>query len=209
MNLLKLFFRIFLTSIIAKNANAQTTITFSVQQPLTPLVVDAGNDQQLVFGNSYVLGGSPTATGGYGNYTFQWDNAQFLDNPNIANPTVNGLFEAITFTLTVWDSVGLCVKQDQVFIDIVSGLADLQMESSLIRLYPNPFYSYLMIESKMSISNVRLINNIGKTILEKNFDSKPEVRIETQYLSDGVYFVAIKLTDASYKYMKLCKISTN
>ena len=40
---------------------SQTTVTFNIEQPSSPLVIDAGSSQQLTAGNSVQLGGNPTA----------------------------------------------------------------------------------------------------------------------------------------------------
>ena len=42
-------------------AFSQTTVTFNIEQPSSPLVIDAGYSQQLTAGNSVQLGGNPTA----------------------------------------------------------------------------------------------------------------------------------------------------
>ena len=44
-------------------AYSLTTITFNVQQPNSPLLIDAGFNQQTTAGNSVKLGGNPTASG--------------------------------------------------------------------------------------------------------------------------------------------------
>jgi hypothetical protein len=45
-------------------AFSQTTITFNIQQPNSPLLIDAGSNQQITEGNSLSLGGNPIASVG-------------------------------------------------------------------------------------------------------------------------------------------------
>jgi hypothetical protein len=45
-------------------AFSQTTITFNIQQPNSPLLIDAGTNQQITEGNSLSLGGNPIASVG-------------------------------------------------------------------------------------------------------------------------------------------------
>ena len=43
-------------------AYSQTTLTFNIEQPSSPLVIDAGSNQQITEGTSVQLGGNPTAS---------------------------------------------------------------------------------------------------------------------------------------------------
>ncbi len=72
---------------------------------LSPLLVNAGPNQSLCFGvDSVALGGSPSASGSQGTYTYSWTGAG-LSNPSIANPMA-GPGSGGTYVLTVTDSAG-------------------------------------------------------------------------------------------------------
>jgi gliding motility-associated-like protein len=51
------------------------------------LKIDAGQYQVICPGNSIKIGGSNTASGGFGNYTYYWSDTSNTFNANIANPT--------------------------------------------------------------------------------------------------------------------------
>ncbi len=86
------------------------TITVRVQ-PF--LAVEAGMDQEVCEGLAIRLGGSPTADGGSGNYTYNWSNGSI----NQANPfyVVN---ETEKIVLVVTDSRG-CVGSDSVLLEVL------------------------------------------------------------------------------------------
>ena len=82
-------------------------------------IANAGNDQSINYGTSTTLNGS--ASGGSGNYTFSWEPAAMLINPNIQNPTTIQLTASVVFTLTVSDASNGCIGTDQVVITVTGG----------------------------------------------------------------------------------------
>jgi hypothetical protein len=84
----------------------------------TPPTADAGADQTIGYGATTILNGS--ATGGNGNYTYQWAPASLLVNPNVQNPVTLNLTSSVQFTLTVTDGGG-CAGTDQVLVTVSGG----------------------------------------------------------------------------------------
>jgi hypothetical protein len=81
-------------------------------------VADAGGDQSFCFGNpvGVQIGGSPTASGGTGPYTYSWSPAAGLDDVTAANPTATpGASQ--TYTVTVTDDNG-CEDTDDVDVTV-------------------------------------------------------------------------------------------
>ncbi|MDI6793099.1 MAG: right-handed parallel beta-helix repeat-containing protein [bacterium] len=78
----------------------------------------AGLDQTIAFGNSVVIGGSPTASGGTPPYTYSWSPTIGLNDPTLANPTASPSDTTI-YTVTVTDANG-CQDVDIVFITVTS-----------------------------------------------------------------------------------------
>jgi hypothetical protein len=79
----------------------------------------AGNDKLIPYGTPTTLQG--TATGGSGNYTYHWEPAALLLDPDIANPTTVDLFTTTDFTLTVTDVSNGCEKSDVVKVTVTGG----------------------------------------------------------------------------------------
>jgi PKD repeat protein len=115
----------------ATSSNAGTyylTVTYGgcVSDPVSTAVVvnkkptaDAGADAEITEGSSVVIGGSPTASGGAGPYTYSWTPATGLSNAGIANPTASPAINT-TYTVTVSDSKG-CTDDDDVTVTVVDG----------------------------------------------------------------------------------------
>ncbi|HNX07393.1 MAG TPA: hypothetical protein PKL96_07410 [Bacteroidales bacterium] len=69
-----------------------------------PLTAEAGNNKTACVNQSVTLGGSPTADGGNGSYTYSWAPATYLNNTAAANPTCTPTSASpatITYTVTV------------------------------------------------------------------------------------------------------------
>jgi hypothetical protein len=191
-------------------AFSQTTITFNIEQPNSPLLIDAGSNQQITAGNSVQLGGTPTASGGYGSYTYNWDNSAYLNDASLANPTATGLTAPTTFTLTVSDSAGICVKQAQVLVDVITGLSEMQNGSNSVRFNPNPFFDFVQIEASTSLYKISLHSVTGQLLfVGDNLNAAKQFRIETAQLPEGIYVVSAELNDGTIQYKKLCKTATN
>lgn len=86
-----------------------TDITVTV---LPEIMADAGEPVEGCAQVDFTLGGSPTASGGSGQYTYQWNNGA----DNVANPTVQ-VNSTTTFIVTVTDSEG-CTTTDEVTIEV-------------------------------------------------------------------------------------------
>lgn len=89
--------------------------TLTQQIVISPLpVVDAGPDQEIVIGESTIIGGSPTGPDGS---DFSWDGENTLDDSTDPNPEATPL-ESTTYVVTVTDTNG-CIAQDAVSISVI------------------------------------------------------------------------------------------
>lgn len=86
---------------------------------LLPLVAEAGDDRVLACGESTVLGGDPTATGGVGTIGYQWDPAGGLDDPQAANPLATPASSA-RYTVRLQDELD-CTDRDMVWLTLADG----------------------------------------------------------------------------------------
>jgi len=83
--------------------------------------VDAGDDLTLCTGTNFVLGSSPTASGGTPPYIYNWselttNNVSDLSNLNVANPIVTANGGSYTYGVTVSDDYGCVSATDQVVV---------------------------------------------------------------------------------------------
>lgn len=84
-------------------------ITFRLQSDGS-ISCQSGSQQQLVYELSCTAGPQ---------YIFSWDPTEFLDDPNVLNPTVIGLTDDQMFTLTVYPVLApQCIVSDQVLVSI-------------------------------------------------------------------------------------------
>ncbi|MBU1345200.1 MAG: PKD domain-containing protein, partial [Proteobacteria bacterium] len=91
--------------------NDQVTVTVNPNP-----TANAGSDDTICSGSCTTIGGLPAASGGTGPYTYSWNPADGLSNPDIANPEACPQ-TTTTYTLTVTDSNG-CTDEDQIVVTV-------------------------------------------------------------------------------------------
>jgi hypothetical protein len=95
--------------------------TDSLNLVINPLpIVSAGPDITIPSGVSTILEGA--VSGGSGSFTFQWEPADKLVNPNVLQPETIILSFTTLFTLTVTDDQGGCFDSDQAIVTISGGV---------------------------------------------------------------------------------------
>jgi len=104
---------------IASNSCGNSDTASLAVNPIQPPVGNAGTNQVLGYGSSTTLNGS--ATGGSGSYSWHWEPASFLINPDVQDPVTINLTNSILFNLTVTDQVSSCTGTSQVLITITGG----------------------------------------------------------------------------------------
>ena len=69
-----------------------------------------------------------------------------------------------------------------------------------IKIFPNPVHDILTIQSEDSIESLILYSIRGKKLMEIRFRNK----IDVSHLSDGIYFLRIKVNNgfANLKFVK-------
>jgi hypothetical protein len=102
------------------NTNEQPRLEITYNNASQPSA-NAGSDQTICSGQSATIGGSPTASGGGGNYSYEWSPSIGLNSTSSANPTASPNSQT-TYNLTVTDDNG-CFDTDQVTVDVGSGSA--------------------------------------------------------------------------------------
>ena len=98
--------------------NAQScTAVDAVTLTVPPVInANAGTDQSISGNSSTILNGS--ATGGSGSFSYHWEPASLLINPNISNPTTINLSSTTQFILSVTDITHGCIVNDTVIVTV-------------------------------------------------------------------------------------------
>lgn len=94
------------------------TLTINEDPSLTP-TANAGLNQSVCSGQSIQIGGSPSATGGQGPYTYNWTPATNISNPTDPNPFVFPTTNT-QYILLVTDALG-CQDRDTIDITVLPG----------------------------------------------------------------------------------------
>ena len=103
--------------------SASTCITISVNPAVTACAGTTGLNMTNCPGSSVTLGCNHTASGGSGNYTYQWAPAivngiPVLSSTTVPNPTVTGLTTSTHFSVTVTDLVSGCSATDNINVQV-------------------------------------------------------------------------------------------
>lgn len=101
-------------SVAVSDTNGCTVSSDTVMISVINVTADAGADTTLNCGDSLMLGGSPTATGGTAPYTYLWGPDRGLSSTTAANPMLYPIC-AGAYWVTVTDTSG-CMDSDTINI---------------------------------------------------------------------------------------------
>jgi hypothetical protein len=181
-------------------AYSQAPVILTVNQP-APLVANAGADVQINKGESVILGGTPSAAQGYGNYVYSWSPSAGLDDATLPNPTAKPDITT-TYQLTVID-VNRCSAVSEVNVSVNTSGINLKSGELSVRCFPNPVLGNLHVGIQgmpMSVT-IRLANPMGQEIFRKVSmmeGNDLEEDIPMTELPSGVYYVQIITGQATY-----------
>ena len=104
------------------------------------LTADAGPDKTLTGcpNSTVVLGGSPAAIGGSGNYYYTWSPSIGIDSIHSPNPHVKNLTISTTYTLIVKDKSTGCSSSDQVLVTVIPSTLAVNAGTDQFLCYNNP-----------------------------------------------------------------------
>ena len=116
-----------------------STSTCQAVNVSVPLIVDAGPDKTITGCRSSVimLGGTPVATGGSGNYAYSWTPTVGLDSAQSPNPQVQGISTSTVYTLVVTDRLTGCSSSDQVRVSVIPSSLSVQTGPDQVLCYNN------------------------------------------------------------------------
>ncbi|MCT4664420.1 MAG: choice-of-anchor J domain-containing protein [Flavobacteriales bacterium] len=122
-------------------------------------------------------GGVLTASSGFTSYEWKFNNA-VVNTTSSFSPTVNG-----DYTVTATTAEG-CTETATYK---VSGIGLDELDENEIAIYPNPVNDVLNINSELEVTNLRIVDAQGRTIMENILTSKGS--IEVSELASGNYFL--------------------
>lgn len=98
------------------------TASITISQPLA-INVNAGTNSTICTGSTITIGGSPTASGGAGSFTYSWIPSSGLSSATIPNPTATPA-STTSYTVIVTDGGG-CTNSASVTVTVIpqSGVA--------------------------------------------------------------------------------------
>jgi hypothetical protein len=106
----------FIQDACGNNAPAQS---FPFDVELDSPTASAGDDIDIAYSGSATLDGS--ATGGTGEFSYEWTPIEKLIDPNMEDPTTINLTESTGFMVTVIDDNSTCRSSDDMMVNIVGG----------------------------------------------------------------------------------------
>jgi hypothetical protein len=112
---------------VTSNSGCAGHLTRMIEMNTAP-IPNAGNDQSIPYGTFTTLQGS--ASGGSGNYSYHWEPASLLVDPDVSNPVTLTMSETTDFTLTVTDLSGTCYNIDVVTITVFGGPLAVQLSAN-------------------------------------------------------------------------------
>ncbi len=190
---------------------AQTTVTFTVDQPAAPTQIDAGEDQVFDGEGQVFLGGTPSFSGGYGDfYSYNWeviepfvDAELFLSGTNIANPEVIFLDQERTFQFVAIDvlpDLSFCVKVDSVTVSFP--LSTDEKHGITVKLYPNPFNDLVALSTSEGITHIDVFDLSGRLMKQVDANHVMHFQFSSSDLPNGFYFFQIHFGNEQIKTIK-------
>jgi hypothetical protein len=155
----------------------------------------AGNDTNIIAGDSVFVGREPDSGIDYACQWFQ------LPNDSIPIDTIAGLWVKPTTKATyvvrqqLWCSG---VKWDTVVVHVNNvGLSEFSFSQENFKVYPIPASEYLIVQPALKLQykfSVRLYDSMGKLVQTTDrFDSDGSIYIDTKALLNGIYFISLGL----------------
>ena len=150
-----------------------------------PLEIEVfAEPQTIIEGGSAQL--SMYATGGTGSYTYRWEPADMVVDPDAQITSTVPLTSGQLYTATITDAEGNTISATIEVTVVPEDVAENQLDK--VQVYPNPSKGCFTIEVAEPI-RFELYNSMGQLIIAGQKDMGP-IQIQTQQ-GKGIYFLHI------------------
>jgi len=182
---------------VMKSAGVAGSIVLNWVQPgdtSNTALPDAGNDLLICDGDSIQL----AANGGL---QYSWTPTSGLSDPMVRDPWASPTIST-TYIVTIEDTANGCNATDSVLIQVMVCTSVAEQGSTTTKIYPNPAYDQLMIESSESGTvEARLVNAQGKLMSVQMLISGKEIHtLYTGEYPPGLYLLTLSSTSGRSTY---------
>ena len=130
------------------------TDPLEVDASAEPSVINEGETSQL---QAYVTGGS-------GDYSFDWEPAEYLDYPHTMNPIATPVLPTTEFSVTVTDGQGNTARA---YVTVeVRNVSVIENNLNEVSVYPNPTKGNFTVRGITGHTDYCLTNHLGQTVAE-------------------------------------------
>jgi hypothetical protein len=158
-----------------------TARSYTITQPANPLTVN-GLITSASSGSATDGSINITINGGTAPYSFNWSTGSTSED-------VSGL-GAGSYTVAITDMNG-CTTSSSYSVGVSTGVENIQISSSEVKVYPNPANEFTVIEALgHKIDKIELLNLLGQKIFTNQVNDSI-TKINTTPLLSGTYFIKI------------------
>lgn len=180
-----------------------TTINFSANQP-AQLMAYAGPSPIICPGDSTMIGGNPSATGGTAPFSYQWNPTTDLSSATISEPMAAPT-TTTTYVLDIVDARN-CTDTSSVLVTVDTCVAITHLPSvGKVSIFPNPnggrFQIIAELEQHATACTIQVFGINGQQVYLKQLDQPGKSIAHEINLSDqssGIYQVEVKVDDHSF-----------
>lgn len=192
--------------ICAQSMLAQTTtINFTANQP-SALVAYAGGGPIICPGDSVMIGGSPSATGGTAPFTYLWTPGASLTNPGISDP-IAGPVVTTTYNLEIVDARS-CTDTSSVVVTVDTCVSITSVPTvGKVSIFPNPNSGIFKVRAEMERNpeecKIQVFSLNGQQVYQKVFAQPGTLidhSIDISNQSSGFYQVEVNVDGTRFSY---------
>lgn len=96
---------------------------------------------------------------------------------------------------------GIASSVYSIHFNLITNIFDAQ--ENKISVFPNPVNDKFSVSGLIDVSEIEIVNLVGKTIFKSNIEANQQIGIE--FLKGGIYFAVIRSTNGDIKTIKFIK----